>query len=294
MTKIIFSSLLLIFSVSSNASKVSNSIVYGFGDRETKVDWNIAGNLAGTNPNIISELDWRKVKSNQFLLGSIWQDGDYFLKVFGEYGRIYDGENQDSDYNLDNRRGEFSRSLNNAGKGYMLDTEISYGKDYIISGKLKLSPMIGYSFHRQHLKIYDGSMVIGSANLTGLDSLYEANWSGPQLGLGLNYKINKSILSLNYRLQDINFNGYTDWNLRSDLKHPKSMTQKGDGSGTKISASYERAVSNFSSLSLVGNYYKYKAEGVHTFHLTSSDASQKLNQVNWKSSEVKLIYRSLF
>ncbi len=97
MTKIIFSSLLLLFSVSSNASKVSNSIVYGFGDRETKVDWNIAGNLAGTNPNIISELDWRKVKSNQFLLGSIWQDGDYFLKVFGEYGRIYDGENQDSD-----------------------------------------------------------------------------------------------------------------------------------------------------------------------------------------------------
>ena len=294
MFKIFLLSLLILFSLSSNASKVSNSIIYGFGDRETKVDWNIAGNLAGTNPNIISELDWRKVKSNQFMLGSIWQDGDYFLKVVGEYGRIYDGENQDSDYRLDNRRGEFSRSLNNAGKGYMLDTEINYGKDYIISGKLKLSPMIGYSFHRQHLKIYDGLMIIGSADLTGLDSLYQANWSGPQLGLGLNYKINKSIFSLNYSLQDINFNGHTNWNLRSDLRHPKSMTQKGDGSGTKISASYERAVSSFSSLSLEGNYYKYKASGVHTFHLTSSDASQKLNQVNWKSSEVKLVYRSLF
>jgi hypothetical protein len=72
------------------------------------------------------------------------------------------------------------------------------------------------------------------------------------------------------------------------------MTQKGSGDGTKISASYERAVSSFSSLSLEGNYYKYKANGVHTFHLTSSDASQKLNQVNWKSSEIKLVYRSLF
>ena len=294
MFKIFLPSLLILFCGVSNASKVSNSIVYGFGDRETKVDWNIAGNLAGTNPNIISELDWRKVKSNQFMLGSIWQDGDYFLKVVGEYGRIYDGENQDSDYNQDNRRGEFSRSLNNAGKGYMLDTEINYGKDYIISSKLKLSPMIGYSFHRQHLKIYDGTMIIGSANLTGLDSLYQANWSGPQLGLGLNYKINKSIFSLNYSLQDIDFNGHTNWNLRSNLQHPVSMTQKGDGSGTKISASYERAVSNFSSLSLVGNFYKYKASGTHTFHLTSGDASQKLNQVNWKSSELKLVYRSLF
>jgi hypothetical protein len=72
------------------------------------------------------------------------------------------------------------------------------------------------------------------------------------------------------------------------------MTQKGEGSGTKISVSYERAVSNFSSLSLAGNFHKYNADGTHTFHLTSSDASQKLNQVNWKSSEVKLVYRSLF
>jgi len=294
MLKIFLSSLFLLFCLNVNATNESNSIIYGFGDRQTKVDWNIAGNLAGTNPNIISELDWRNIKSIQFMLGSIWQDGDYFLKVSGEYGRIYEGENQDSDYNLDNRKSEFSRSLNKAGKDYMLDTEISYGKDYVISGKLKLSPMIGYSLHRQHLKIYDGKMVIGSANLTGLDSLYQANWSGPQLGLGINYKINKSIFSLNYSLQDINFNGYTNWNLRSDLKHPKSMTQKGDGSGNKISASYERAVSSFSSLSLIGNYYRYSADGTHTFHLASSDSSQKLNQVNWKSSEVKLVYRSLF
>jgi len=294
MSKIFLPSLFLLFCLNVNASNESNSIIYGFGDRQTKVDWNIAGNLAGTNPNIISELDWRNIKSNQFMLGSIWQDGDYFLKVFGEYGRIYDGENQDSDYNLDNRKSEFSRSLNNSGKGYMLDTEISYGKDYVILGKLKLSPMIGYSFHRQHLKIYDGKMVIGSANLTGLNSLYQANWWGPQLGISLKYKKNKSIFSFNYNLQDINFNGYTDWNLRTDLKHPESMTQKGGGSGTKISASYERAVSSFSSLSLVGNLYQYKAAGVHTFNLLTGDSSQKLNEVNWKSNEIKLVYRSLF
>jgi len=47
-------------------------------------------------------------------------------------------------------------------------------------------------------------------------------------------------------------------------------------------------------LSLIGNYYKYSASGAHNFHLASSDSSQKLNQVNWKGSKVKLVYRNLF
>ena len=294
MFRIVLSTILLFISFSSNANKLNNSIFYGFGERQSEVDWNIAGNLLGTNPNVISELEWKKIKSHQFLLGSVLQDGDYFLKFFGEYGYVYDGRNQDSDYNYDNRQGEFSRSINNSGKGYILDTGVSYGRDYRFLKKFKVSPRVGYSFHRQHLKIYDGKMVIGSADLTGLDSLYQANWSGPQLGIGLKYKKNKSVLSFDYSLQDVDFNAYTDWNLRSDLEHPKSMTQKGDGSGVKISASYERAVSSFSSLSLVGNFYKYKAGGTHNFHLISSDSSQKLNQVNWKSSEVKIVYRSLF
>jgi len=294
MVKIFLSSLLLLFCMASNADKLNNSIIYGIGERQTEVDWNIAGNLAGTNPNIISELEWKDIKSHQFLLGGIWTEGDYFLQVFGEYGKIYSGENQDSDYNLDDRKGEFSRSVNNSSKGYLMDTSINYGKDYFFSGKIKVSPVLGYGFHLQHLKIYDGKQVIGLADLTGLDSLYQANWYGPKFGVGLSYKKNSSVFSFNYSYQDIHFNGHTDWNLRSDLKHPISMTQKGRGSGTKISGSFETAVSDFSSFSLVGNRYNYSAVGDHTFNLVSGDSSQKLNQVNWKASEIKLVYRSLF
>ena len=294
MVKIFFASLLLLYAASINASKLNKSIFYGVGERVSKVDWNIAGNLSGTNPNIISELTWKQVKSHQISIGVNLNEDDYFLQIFGEYGNIYDGKNQDSDYNSDDRMNEFSRSVNSSGKGYLLDAEILYGQDYFYLGKIKISPMIGYGFHRQHLKIYDGAMVIGSADLTGLDSLYEANWKGPIFGIGVNYKKNKSIFAFDYSFQDIDFNGYTDWNLRSDLKHPKSMTQKGSGSGTKISASYERALSDFSSLSLVGTYYKYSADGVHTFHLLSNDHKQKLNQVNWEGREIMLIYRSLF
>ena len=294
MIKIIISGLLFLCCTLSSANTLSNSIIYGIGERKTEVNWNIAGNLVGTNPNIISELTWNNIKSHQFLLGGILMEKDYFLQLFGEYGTIHAGENQDSDYNLDNRKGEFSRSVNNAGKGYLLDGEINYGKDYFFSGKLKVSPMIGYGFHRQKLRIYDGNQVIGSADLTGLDSLYQANWHGPQVGISLNYKKNSNVVSFNYGYQDISFYGHADWNLRSDLKHPKSMTQQGSGSGTKISGSFEHAISNLSSLSLVMNHYNYSATGEHTFHLLSIDPSQKLNQVNWKGVETKLVYRSLF
>ena len=294
MHKIFIIGLLSLYSITSVAKEVESTITYGIGARNTTVDWNIAGNLQGTGPNVISELIWRDIKSHQVSLGGIWTEGDYFLQASGEYGKVHSGENQDSDYRQDDRQDEFSRSVNNAGKGYMLDLEVNYGKDYIVSTKVKTNISVGYSTHRQHLQMYDGIQIIGFANLTGLDSLYQSNWEGPQVSAGVNYKNYDDVYSLNYTYQDIDLDGHTNWNLRSDLKHPVSMTQKGSGSGNKITASYEHAVSDFSSLSLTVSRYNYSASGIHTFHLLSSNPAQKLNAVNWKADDIKLIYRSLF
>jgi hypothetical protein len=285
---------LSLYSLNSTAKNIEPTLTYGIGERNTTVDWNIAGNLQGTSPNVISELIWQDIKSRQVSVGSIWTEGDYFLQASGEYGKIYSGQNQDSDYNLDNRQGEFSRSVNNAGKGYMLDLELNYGKSYIVSPKLKVDASLGYSGHRQNLKMYEGNQIIGSASLVGLDSLYQSNWSGPQVGVGMNYKNDNNIYSLNYTHQNIDLNGHTNWNLRPDLKHPVSMTQTGSGTGNKISAGYERSVSNFSSLSLLLSRYNYSASGTHVFHTLSGDPAQKLNEVNWQANDIKLIYRSLF
>jgi hypothetical protein len=294
MHKIFIIGLLSLYSITSVAKEVESTITYGIGARNTTVDWNIAGNLQGTGPNVISELIWRDIKSHQVSLGGIWTEGDYFLQASGEYGKVHSGENQDSDYRQDDRQDEFSRSVNNAGKGYMLDAEVNYGRNFIISPNLKTSVSLGYGEHRQHLKMYDGTQVIGSADLTGLDSLYQANWKGPQIDFGINYLYNKNAFLANYTYQDIELNAHTNWNLRSDLQHPVSMTQVGNGSGSKLSIGIERAVSNFSSVSLLLSRYNYAASGTHTFHLLSGDASQKLNEVNWKADEIQLVYRILF
>ena len=188
MSKFFIIVFLSLYSLNSTAKKVESTITYGIGERNTTVDWNIAGSLQGENPNIISELIWRNIKSKQLSLGGIWTEGDYFLQASGEYGKVYSGENQDSDYSLDDRQGEFSRSVNNAGKGYMLDLELNYGKSHVVSPKLKIDASFGYSIHRQHLKMYGGNQLIGSASLEGLDSLYQSNWEGPQASVGMSYK----------------------------------------------------------------------------------------------------------
>jgi hypothetical protein len=292
MTKTLIIVFLSLYSLNSTAKEITSTIAYGIGERNTTVDWNIAGIVDGRYLNPTSELTWKNIKSNQLLLSGIWTEGDYFLQVSSEYGKVYSGENQDSDWKIkeDNTIEEFSRSINNSGKGYMADLEINYGKSHIISPKLKVNAGLGYSHHRQHLIMYEGFQVIP---LTGpfenLNSIYEANWSGPQVSVGIDYKDYDNVYLINYTHQDIDLNGHTYWNLR-DLR----MTQKGEGSGKKISLGYEHAVSNFSSFSLIFNRYKYLAKGIHTYHFQSGDAPVELNRVNWQADDVKLIYRSLF
>jgi hypothetical protein len=285
----------LIFAFESYALTPTPSITYTLSNRDTNLNWNIAGDANGANPNVASELSWTDIKSNHLGIGLNWNDGDYFLNTLGEYGLIYSGNAQDSDYNLNNRHGEYSRAITDAGKGFMFDAQINYGKNFIISSDFKISISAGYSSHTQHLSLYDGIEVISNTPLDNLDSVYEAKWSGPQVGMNTSYRLNNNIVSIGYTHQQVTLKSYTDWNLRSDLEHPKSMTQSANGAGRVLSIGVEHALSNKSSLTLKVISRDYMADGMHTFHNVFVDNDvQKLNAANWKSQELQLFYRSLF
>ena len=228
-------------------------------------------------------------------LGLNWDEGDYFLNSLAEYGAIYSGNAQDSDYDADDRQGEYMRAITDASKGFMLDTQINYGRKFVISPDFQLSLSAGYSLHTQHLSLHDGTELISNTALDNLDSVYEAKWRGPQISLNTGYRLNNYIVSIDYTHQQVKLESYTDWNLRSDLKHPKSMTQSANGSGNVLSFGIEHALSNKSSLTLKAIKRNYSAEGMHTFHnVFDAPDYQKLNAVNWKTGELQLVYRSLF
>ncbi len=79
------------------------------GYRSDDLDWNIAGDINGNNPNVLSELTWDDVESYQVKLqGSIVWPNIIALRGYANYGWVFDGDNQDSDYLGDNRTFEFS------------------------------------------------------------------------------------------------------------------------------------------------------------------------------------------
>ncbi|MBW2177153.1 MAG: TonB-dependent receptor, partial [Deltaproteobacteria bacterium] len=48
---------------------MTTQVYAGFSLRKAKLDWNIAGQTDGTNPNILSELTWDKLDIVELNLG---------------------------------------------------------------------------------------------------------------------------------------------------------------------------------------------------------------------------------
>jgi hypothetical protein len=276
------------------------------GYRRDDFDWNIAGDISGNNPNILSELTWSDLEILQleFGLARIFPNR-IALKGTIAYGKIFDGENQDSDYFGDNRTGEFSRSNNSADDGSTSDVSIGLGYYLpVLSDTVRVMPLIGYSFHLQYLDITDGVQTIATPPITpdlgpfpGLNSSYDATWYGPWGGVELNFRIytkdgeslaHESILRFEYHWVD--YDAEANWNLRSDLAHPKSFEHKADGSGIIFSAGWNYFFKPQWNLHIIFKYQDWETDpGTdRVFFADGTDAVTRLNEVNWKSSAFML------
>jgi len=262
------------------------------GYRQDDLDWTIADSRG--SPDVLSELQWQDVESAMFETGiDITYDDHWHAEGKFGYGRIVDGRNQDSDYNLDNRQGEFSRSNNIADDGATIEVSGALGYHFDIAGKksaprLRLTPKIGYAFHTQEFNMTDGFQTIPAlGHFAGLDSTYEATFFGPWGGL-------ESLLSLTGRLSLqgsieyhwADYEGTGNWNLRDDLAHPKSHAQEAEGEGIVASAGGRYRINPAWTISLSADYQKWKAnnKGISTIYFSDGSASAtRFNGVNWDS-----------
>jgi len=274
-------------------------IILGYSCRQDEFDWNIAGTSQGTDPNILSELTWKDLTIHQFSLGvRTLRKNSIYLKGAFDYGWIVDGENQDSDYNEDDRQGEFSRSNNQSDEGNTLDFSIGLGYPIPFgSDFLSLSPVFGYSYHRQELHMLDGYQTIPDlGSFPGLDSTYDATWKGPWIGVDVNLELKKISrifsfmeLCIGYEHHWAKYNATADWNLRTDFMHPKSFEQEADGQGDKISLGLKN---HFGTVTTLGIYYEQQRwstqRGVDRVFLIDGQVIEtRLNEVNWQSNTVR-------
>jgi len=293
------------YSVSATAlADMGMSTALQLGYRVDNLDWNIAGDINGQNPNVLSELQWTGLQIPQAKLDINAYMANFYLKSNFSYGEIKGGDNQDSDYYSDNRTNEFSRSNNGVG-GEVADASIGLGYKIDTSrrdDKLRsyFMPMLGYSINIQNLQMNDGVQTVAS-NLSpplgpfpGLNSSYDAQWQGGWVGLLIGEENTKTDLTIELSMiyHNVNYQAEADWNLRSDFAHPKSFEQRADGNGVTLSLSGRSPLGHskkwFWAFGLDYGRWQTNAGLDYTYFADGSTALTRLNKVRWESSAINL------
>ena len=283
------------------------------GYRSDQLDWNIAGDLDGSNPNVLSELTWEDLETFQVQANGWLELGELpFLKrntmLLGNisFGKILGGNVQDSDYAVDDRGLEWSRSVNGADKGMTADLSGAIGPVWQPSqvAGMTVTPLIGYGFNMQALYMTDGNQQMSDpfirllffgidaelppdeGPIAGLDSSYTSYWYGPWLGLNVDYAANDRIkLTLGFEYHWVEYFAQADWNLRSDFAHPVSFEHEAEGVGIVWSFKGRYQLNAEWAMLLRGKIQTWEAEqGTDRTYFSDGGVSvTRLNTVSWDS-----------
>jgi len=267
------------------------------GYRVDELDWNIGGNVFGTNPNVLSELIWDDLDIYQIQAsGRVTVSGALYLKGSLARGWIFDGANQDSDFLGDNRTFEFSRSNNSADGGKVWDASAGVGYVVPISEKLRIIPLIGYAYNRQTLTLRDGVQTVSLppsgqplGPFSGLESTYDAEWWGPWIGLDMFFRASDRITIFSgIEYHRANYEAVADWNLRTDLLRSRSFEHEAEARGFAVSLGAEYVLKGPWIIGLNVNYQDwYTSPGTdRVFLANGAVVVTRLNEVNWDSFAV--------
>lgn len=243
----------------------------GAGYRQDKVVWELAG--PDDIPEVMSRLSWDNLRIFEIEVEckKITCQNFYF-RGNADWGWIFDGKNRDTDYRLDERTDkviEFSRSDNKANKGQVYDASVGAGyfsRWCFGLQKLRFAPVGGFSWHEQHLHIYDGYQVLDlddpifeGHHFQELDSTYKTRWYGPWAGLDLYFHLNEKITIYGaFEYHWMHYHARGRWNLRDDIIGDFHHTGFGNGYFTTISADY-----NFCNRWYMGAQFKFNFAHIH-------------------------------
>jgi hypothetical protein len=290
----------------NTALPFETEFAFSAGYRKDELDWNIAGDINGNSPNILSELTWEDLESFQLKLqNKTVIPNIFYFRARVSYGWIFDGTVQDSDYAGDYRSFEFSRSNNSADDGDVWDASVGIGYPFRIGGDeiWTITPLVGYSYHEQNLNLTDGNQTIPPlGSFPGLDSTYEAQWKGPWIGLDLHFKAKEieiwpqrieTYISIEYHWSD--YDAEANWNLRPDFQHPKSFEHEADGDGWVLGLGFNFILNPNLLMNFNYDYQNWSTDDGtdRVFFADGSIGITRLNEVNWTSHALSLgiIYR---
>jgi len=263
------------------------------GYRIDNMDWNIAGDLNGQNPNILSELKFNDVKTYQSGITARLVVNGFYMRHSFSYGRIIDGESIDSDYSSDNRTGLFSKSEATIKNYDVQDIDLCFGYQFsFIQNRLKIAPLIGSSYHKLNYCITKGYQIVPEKKpIPGLKSSYNAKWKGYLYGLDIVCKAAKDIFIFStVEYHTVDYEATADWNLRDDFSHPVSFTHLADGNGYVVKIGVTNKLTKNLKIGVMYNWQKWSAKNGEdrTFVMSENAICTRLNQVNFTSRSINV------
>lgn len=274
------------------AASAEYQVDVNLGHRRDSLRWNIASDNSGTAvPNVLSELTWKEVSSIQLSMAFRATTANGLdMRLSGEYGEIYDGKNQDSDYAGDHRTFEFSRSNNETEGDNVWDISGAIGYRFEFpEDRFSFATLIGYSRHAQNLRITNGNQTIpATGSFSDLNSTYRARWQSNWLGAEIEWDVwpeARGFLRLEYHWA-VDYRAEANWNLRTDFAHPKSFEHRADGKGTTITfgaqnvPAFGRWKSRFD---FTYRHWQTDPGTDETFFADDTSGITRLNEVDWKA-----------
>jgi hypothetical protein len=274
------------------------NVYFRTGYRQDTLIWNIGTN--GGLPNIISELKWENIEIATLNFGaSFYVTPQWLLNIDAVYGRVFDGDNQDSDYYGNNRTLEFSRSNNNADEGDVYDISVSAAYKIPFNEYIEFQPAIGLSYHAQNFKMTDGYQTVSDFGFgvplgpfSGLNNTYDSTWFGPWMGWAAIFKPSNQLkFSLDLEYHYVDYDATANWNLRTDFAHPESFTTETNAYGLigRLEGIYQYSPSL--SFDLAVNYQHWSSNEpgkIKFFYPDSTSSTQPFNEVKWRSYGISL------
>ncbi|MDR0578757.1 MAG: hypothetical protein LBI87_14800 [Candidatus Accumulibacter sp.] len=205
------------------------------GYRHGRTRFDIAADPGGrATPNVLSELTWNLPQA-EIRLDAGWTHASGFtLRGHLAVARVLSGGRaRDSDYALDGREGEFSRSYSSPKGSVSRDYSLGAGWRFALPGDHDLTPMIGLARYAGKYRMRDGKQIVPPlGDFDGLDSRYEPEWRSGWIGLESESRPNGRLtVRASLKHHWFSYRATADWNLRGNFAHPASFRHLGHGTG---------------------------------------------------------------
>lgn len=226
--------------------------------------WSIAGNINGTNINVLSELNWYDLTGYQ--LG-----GEYNLFFSNKIGvslqsatAFYtEGLATDTDYTAPNKQNIDFYAKHRGKKSYAHNSDLKIKYVFFKKEHLTIVPEIGLSYINHLYRLRDDILL-------DLNTTYKTFWYGINVGSSFAFHISdKTDICAGISYQQLNYYATANWNMSYQLQNPKSFTHTAKGYGIKPSILYKVHLSKVLSIFVNWKYYYFSTgKGVEKNYLT--------------------------